>query len=130
MENIAKRWFIYVLLVLSFSDVIAVLYAVPMRAGGEWDSVAYIGTARNLAGGNGFYLAHSLPREPFTHWAPMYPMILAAPTFFGADPAEAAKWINAIAFGCTIFFHWNCRRDLLPPILPVWFPRSPSGLVF
>ena len=104
MENVAKRWFICVLLVLSFGGVIAVLYAVPMRAGGAWDSVVYIGTARNLALGNGFYLAHRLPPLAFAHWAPLYPMILAAPTFFGMDPAEAAKWVNAIAFGCIIFF--------------------------
>jgi hypothetical protein len=115
---VAKKWFIAVLLVLSLGGIIAVLYAVPMRAGEGDDAVAYIGTARNLAGGIGFYLAHNLPRAAFTHWAPMYPMILAAPAFLGMDPADSAKWINAIAFGCSIFFTgfiaWTyCRRSYM-----------------
>jgi 4-amino-4-deoxy-L-arabinose transferase-like glycosyltransferase len=115
---VAKKWFIAVLLVLSLGGIIAVLYAVPMRAGEGDDAVAYVGTARNLAGGIGFYLAHNLPRAAFTHWAPMYPMILAAPAFLGMDPADSAKWINAIAFGCSIFFTgfiaWTyCRRSYM-----------------
>jgi len=104
LRNVARGRFVGVLLVLSLVGIMAVLYAVPMGAGGMWDSVAYIGTARNLAGGIGFYLAHRLPRAAFTHWAPLYPMILAVPARFGVDPADAARWVNAIAFGCSIFF--------------------------
>jgi hypothetical protein len=97
VENVEKRSFIVVLLLLSVVGVLAVLYAVPMRAGGMWDTVVYIGTARNLAGGLGFYMAHRLPRVPLTSWAPLYPMILAAPAYFGVDPADSARWINAVA---------------------------------
>jgi 4-amino-4-deoxy-L-arabinose transferase-like glycosyltransferase len=103
VENVVKKSFIVVLLLLSVVGILAVLYAVPVRAGGAWDSVVYSGTARNLAGGLGFYIAHSLPRVPLTSWPPLYPMILAAPAYFGVDPAVAARWINAIALGCSIF---------------------------
>jgi 4-amino-4-deoxy-L-arabinose transferase-like glycosyltransferase len=88
------------------------LYAVPDTAGGFWDSAVYIGVARNLAAGTGFYLAHILPRTPFTHWAPLYPLILAVPAYFGTDPVDSAKWVNAVAFGLSIFIAgiiaWRC----------------------
>lgn len=30
-------------------------------------------------------------------------MILAAPAYFGIDPAESARWINGFFLGCSIF---------------------------
>ena len=103
MENVAKKPFIVVLVLLSLVGILAVLYAVPERPGGVWDTVAYVGTARNLAAGLGFYMAHSVPRVPLTNWPPLYPTILAGPAHFSVDPAAAARWINALALGCSIF---------------------------
>jgi hypothetical protein len=48
-------------------------------------------------------MAHSLPPTPLTNWPPLYPILLAAPAYFGIDPAESAKWINAFCWGCSVF---------------------------
>jgi 4-amino-4-deoxy-L-arabinose transferase-like glycosyltransferase len=98
-----NRRLLSVLLLLSLCGAAAISYAVPKTTGGTWDSVVYIGVARNLAAGSGFYLAHSLPKRPFTHWAPLYPLILAIPAHFGIDPVESAKWLNMLLFGYSIF---------------------------
>ena len=114
------------LLLLSVSGAAAILYAVPHATGGTWDSVVYIGVARNLANGTGFYLAHSLPLRPSTHWAPLYPLILATPAYFGIDPVKSAKWIDAVVFSLSIFITgiiaWRfCGRSWLYGILAALF---------
>lgn len=91
------------LLLLSCLGILTVLYAVPHGTGGVWDSVAYIGTARNLASGSGFFVPAFLPPWPFTHWPPLYPMMLAAPANFGIDPTMSAKWIDGFFLSCSIF---------------------------
>ncbi len=102
-KDTGEKRIIVSLLLLSCLAVLVVPYAVPRGAGGVWDSVAYTGTARNLASGSGFYLAYKLPPAPFTLWPPLYPMILAVPAYFGVDPAESAPWINGFFLGCSVF---------------------------
>jgi hypothetical protein len=99
----AKRRLIVSLSLVSCLAGLAALYVVPRRAGGIWDSVIYVGVARSLAKGQGFYMAHSLPPAPLTNWPPLYPIMLAAPAYFGIDPAASAKWINAFCWGCSVF---------------------------
>jgi hypothetical protein len=101
-EAAKKRRFFLALLVLSLIAIIAVIYSTPHGAGGIWDSVTYIGTARNLASGSGFYVAAELPRLAFTHWPPLYPLLLSLPAHWGVDPVYSARWINAAAWVCTI----------------------------
>jgi 4-amino-4-deoxy-L-arabinose transferase-like glycosyltransferase len=102
-DKTANRWFVVSLLLVSCLAVFAALYVEPGRAGGTWDSVVYVGTARSLARGLGFYMAHSLPPAPLTNWPPLYPIVLAVPAYFSIDPAESARWINAFCWGCSVF---------------------------
>jgi hypothetical protein len=101
-EAAKKRRLVLALLVLSLIAIIAVIYSTPHGAGGVWDSVTYIGTARNLASGSGFYVPAEVPRIAFTHWPPLYPLLLSLPAHWGVDPAYSARWINATAWVCTI----------------------------
>ncbi len=122
MKRAAPLLFLACLASLSLLAVPAVLYAVPGQAGGTWDSMVYLGTARNLATGLGFYMAHILPSAPYTHWTPLYPMILALPARFGIDPADSAKWINAASLTCTTFLTgliaWTyCGRSYIAGLL-------------
>ncbi len=64
------------------------------------DSTNYIAAARSIAQGEGFI---GIDGAPYTHWPPMYPVILAAPAIIGVDPLVGARWINAAAFGVIIF---------------------------
>lgn len=125
-RRVVNRLGLALLLLLSVSGAAAILYAVPHATGGTWDSVVYIGVARNLANGTGFYLAHSRPLRPLTHWAPLYPLILATPAYFGIDPVNSAKWIDAVVFCLSIFIAgiiaWRfCGRSWLYGILAALF---------
>ena len=73
------------------------------------DSIAYISTARNLLAGNGFTVWSG---SPYQNYPPLYPAALAATGAFGADPADAAGWLNAAVFGLTVFVSsmWLRRR--------------------
>ncbi len=64
------------------------------------DSPRYLSAARNLAEGNGFVRWNG---NPYEGAAPLYPMALALPAWFGAPPAAAAGYVNAAAFGLTAF---------------------------
>ncbi len=82
------------------------------------DSSAYISVARNLLEGNGF-----LQRNGGTYQdaAPFYPMTLAFDGIFGPDAIVAAGYVNAAAFGLTVFVAtlWLRWRGV-SPFLVVW----------
>ena len=68
-------------------------------AGTEADSVLYVSVARNLLEGDGFT----------SYWGnygnapPLYPLAIAFTGLFGIDAIDGAGYINATAFGLTIF---------------------------
>ena len=69
----------------------------------EWDSVEYLSAAESLAAGDGL----GRPRLPdefvqFVQWPPLFPMLLALFVPFGIEPVDAARFVNALAFGLTI----------------------------
>ena len=83
------------------------------------DSVHYITIARNLLAGNGYaYMAGSPP------WPPLFPLLLAFFAIFGSSPADIAGmtgYLNAIAFGLTIFvFAIWLRARVRSRFLVVW----------
>ena len=53
----------------------------------SFDSAHYVGAARSLAAGKGFRFNGA----PFSHWPPLYPVLLAAAGITGLAPAEAAR---------------------------------------
>ena len=69
-------------------------------AGLVQDSALYISVARNLLEGNGFVRLNGHPlRDAF----PFFPLALAFVGLFGPDAVDAARHVNAAAFGLTIF---------------------------
>ena len=86
----------------------------------EWDPINYLGVARNLLAGHGFInvLGHN---DPYTTYAPLYPMALAAAGFGLFDPYHVAAPLNAALLGLTVFVMGQYfRRHLKSPFLQVW----------
>jgi len=54
-----------------------------------------------------------------THWPPLYPVLLAAPSVFGIDILDGARWLNALFFGLNILLVGlvirRCSRGSLWP---------------
>ena len=63
------------------------------------DEVAFLSAAENLAAGFGLTMFNG---KPLTTWPPFYPMTIAVPAWFGAAPADAGRWLNALAFGALV----------------------------
>ncbi|HUQ64429.1 MAG TPA: hypothetical protein VM121_11800 [Acidimicrobiales bacterium] len=64
------------------------------------DAVSYVGTARGLAAGDGVTTPPGTP--PVGHFAPLYPVTLAALDVVGLDPVDGARWLNALLLGATV----------------------------
>lgn len=64
------------------------------------DETQYVSMARNLAEGNGF--TNYMGRHP-PWWPPLYPALLAVGIPFGLDAPDAARFLNATAFGLIVF---------------------------
>jgi hypothetical protein len=62
--------------------------------------MVYIEAARSIASGTGFHLTYVDPPYPLSHWAPLYALVLAAPTRLGIDPRQAARVVNSV---CLVF---------------------------
>ena len=82
-----------------------------------WDSANYVSAARSLVAGDGLvmWFGHPYPS------APLLPLLLAAAEMVGIDAIAAARYLNAAAFGLTVFAAaaWLKRR-LRSPLLAVW----------
>ena len=85
-----------------------------------WDSVNYLGAARELLTAGDFARALE-EREPFTTWGPFYPMLLAAGGFGTFDPLDVAGPLGAAAFALTVLAAglWM-RRAIASRALVVW----------
>ena len=85
-----------------------------------WDSVNYLGAARELLTAGDFARALE-EREPFTTWGPFYPMLLAAGGFGAFDPLDAVGPLGATAFALTVLTAglWM-RRAIASRALVVW----------
>jgi len=83
----------------------------------DWDSVNYVGTARNLLSGDGFV---RFDGRPYRTFPPLYPTMLAAASLFVFDPRAVAGPLNAVLLGATVFAtgRWM-RRRLKAPSLAV-----------
>ena len=86
----------------------------------HWDSVNYLGVARNLLAGAGFL---NFDGSFYDLWAPLYPAALAAATLGIFDPSQVAGPLNALCFGLTLFVGGRFLvRRLGSPFLRVWAP--------
>ena len=60
------------------------------------DSVNYVGTARNLAAGNGYFTYNM---TPYVSWPPLFPSLLGLVGLTGVDELTTARYLNAVLFG-------------------------------
>lgn len=79
------------------------------------DAITYLSVARNLVAGDGFV---DCVREPFAHWGPLFPAVLALFGAIGVDPLQAAPWINALCFGGAVWIaaEWLRRNVESAPL--------------
>lgn len=76
------------------------------------DSLQYIAFARNLASGEG-YVSLSGGRLLTAIWPPLFPSLLAAINLLGPDPLHSVTFVNATAFGITVFItSWWLNRHV------------------
>jgi hypothetical protein len=81
------------------------------------DSVEYVHCARSLSMREGF---RTFDNGHFAQWPPLYPLILSAAGFFGIDPLDGARWINAVLYAALIFgTHYLFRMHIKQPALVV-----------
>ena len=79
------------------------------------DSVTYLSTAANLAGGHGL---RDFRGEGLLPAPPGYPLLLTALTLAGVELLEAARWLNAAAWGLIILLSgYFLRRHLHSPVI-------------
>lgn len=69
-------------------------------AGAGSDEAMYLSVAENLAAGRGFvdFYGHTP-----AWWPPLFPALLALASLAGVEPLAAARFVNAAAFGATVF---------------------------
>jgi hypothetical protein len=92
------------LALLGLVGAAVILYATAHGAGIGGDATIYLSAARNLLAGKGLGLVE--PQGGFRvlpYSAPLYPLLLAGLGGLGIDLAEAARWIDALLYGATIF---------------------------
>ncbi|MDQ6910269.1 MAG: hypothetical protein M3Z84_05725, partial [Actinomycetota bacterium] len=87
------------------------------------DAVSYIGTARGLAAGDGFTAPPGTP--PVGHFAPLYPVALAALDVVGLDPLDGARWLNTLLLGATVLVVGLALRRATRK----WWPSLAGGLL-
>ena len=79
------------------------------------DSALYVSTAHNLLAGAGFVPFHGV----YARSAPLYPLILAATSYFHDDMIAATGVLNAIAFGLSVCvaLAWLRRMQVSAPLV-------------
>jgi hypothetical protein len=99
--SIDRRQFSAIVLVILAGAAASVLmfWITDYGPGVSPDSVTYIETARSLLAGNGFYVEG----KPMTHFAPVYPLLLAmAGLFQHGDILQAGRLLGALFFGANL----------------------------
>lgn len=96
--------------VLVCSTVAMTLVVIATRRGPgiSVDSASYLSTARNLADGEGLF---SLNGGLLTTFPPGFPVALATLVKVGVGPLDAARWVNALAFGATVVLSYLLLRQ-------------------
>ena len=74
------------------------------------DSARFLSTAMNFLAGEGW---RDFADRPMVQWPPLFPLLLAAGGWVGIEPLQAGRWINAAAFGLTIFASGGWLRSHL-----------------
>lgn len=101
MSKIRIDWFTILLACIgALGTALVLLREATYGVGLGIDSVTYISAARSLLEGNGFTAWYGGPYEGA---APLFPFALVFLGIFGLDAVPASGYLNAAAFGLTIF---------------------------
>jgi 4-amino-4-deoxy-L-arabinose transferase-like glycosyltransferase len=96
---------LFLLFLLSLCGVVIILYSTVWGAGLLDDAFIYLTSAKNLAVGNGLVWPWGGEEfRPLIYFPPMFPIALATFEFLGVDAVLAARLLNSIAFGVSLFF--------------------------
>ena len=92
-------WFAAMLLVPALAGIaLALMRGVGYEIQLAGDAIYDVSAAQSLLEGKGFRIWNG---EHYAHGGPLYPLIIAAASAFGADPLTAVWFINPIIFGLT-----------------------------
>ncbi len=128
-----NRYTILLVALLALIGLFAILYALAPGVGVSPDSAVYIASAGSLLNGDGLTIPTGIDDPiPMTHFAPLYPVLLAIFGLTGLDLHQIATWINIFLFPSTIFLAGfilsrnNKEFFLLPPLasLPILFSED------
>ena len=98
-------WIVVALLALiGLAGVGMILRATASGPGIGGDATIYLTSARNLLAGKGLGLLNPDGTfRPLPYTPPLFPLLLSALGLFGLDLVQAARWLNALLFGGTIW---------------------------
>ena len=88
------------LLLAGLGALLVLLRETTYGPGLTFDSALYVSAARSLLGGDGLV---TFLGAPYREAGPLFPAVLAVAAGFGADPVAAAGFLNAAAFGLTVY---------------------------
>ena len=94
------RFTLFLTTLAVLSAALVLLRGANYGVGLQVDSASYISTARSLLEGKGFVEWNT---GGYENAAPLFPLALAFAGLFGPDAVEAAGYVNAAAFGLTVF---------------------------
>ena len=98
------RLILLALILLSLLGATAIILSTRWGPWAYSDSTTYIVAARNVLKGDGLnVVAHPGSVERLIHHPPLYPLLLSAIGCCGIELLDAARWLNVILFGATIF---------------------------
>jgi len=100
--NSTMTWWQYAASAAIAAAGVALVFVNTWRGGAVLspDSAYYISAARNLLAGRGLMCFDG---APLVAWPPLFPMLLAGLGRLGIEPVAGARFLNASAFGATIF---------------------------
>lgn len=100
-SSVKARWKWSVKLgVLALCGIVGLLLATRWDIGVSPDSAIYLGAANNLLAGRGLSVPFGDSVDsPLTHYPPFYPVLLAVLGWFGLEPMDGARGLNALLFG-------------------------------
>ncbi|GAB4349136.1 MAG: hypothetical protein Kow0099_32030 [Candidatus Abyssubacteria bacterium] len=127
-KNHNPRHVLLILSLLALGGTLILLAATARGIGLSPDSAYYIGAARSLVRGRGLVAPFGDPqRQAMTHFAPLFPAVLALFGKTGIDPLEAARWLNSFLFGLHVLLAGLIVRRYAPASF--WAPILGSFLM-
>jgi len=96
-KNLKKKENLVIILltvVFGIAALLFMLWITPFGAGVSFDSIMYLGGAKNILSGIGFFNNNL----PISHFPPFFSILLAATGIVEKNPLQAARILNAILF--------------------------------